>query len=95
MVDVRSSSLGSISCLPDELINLMLLNHHLEEIDLARLSLVSRVWRVLACEDALWLHFCFRNHNGKITYLVSIYRSMGSMGSMGRESSSPLPPYIG
>ena len=66
---VRITSLGDLAKLPDYLINVVLL--HLEnEAQLARVACVSRVLRVLACEEPLWLSFSFRNHDGRITYLV-------------------------
>jgi hypothetical protein len=65
---LREISLGSLSALPDELINAILLQ--LKEDDLARCSCTSRVLQILCYEDALWMHSYFRNHYGKIEYKV-------------------------
>ena len=68
-MDVRSRSLGGLSALPDELLNLALLSLT-DEADLVRLGSASRVLRVLCGEDALWAHFCLKDHVGAIVYKV-------------------------
>ena len=68
-MDVRLRSLGGLSALPDELLNVALLFLS-DEADLVRLGSASRVLRVLCGEDALWAHFCLKDHVGAIVYKV-------------------------
>lgn len=69
--EVRRLSLGALFVLPDYLLNLILL--HLEtEDDLARLACTSRVLRVLCYEEPLWIWFCFKNHDGRISFQVPV-----------------------
>lgn len=68
---VRDMGLGALSVLPDHVISYV--TFLLDVEDAARLACVSRVLRVFASEEPLWLALCLRIHEGPIEYKVRKY----------------------
>ncbi len=65
---VRDVGLGALSILPDHVISYV--TFLLDVEDAARLACVSRVLRVFASEEPLWLGLCLKIHDGPIEYKV-------------------------
>ncbi|KAG2440826.1 hypothetical protein HXX76_003681 [Chlamydomonas incerta] len=63
---LRSDGLGSLSVLPDHLLSYIMYLLDLE--DLVRLGCVSRLLRVLGCEEPLWLALSLKHQEGLVNW---------------------------
>lgn len=66
---LRRDGLGDLSVLPDHLISYITFCLELE--DVVRLACTSRLLRVFATEEPLWLGLCLRAQDGPIQFKVS------------------------
>lgn len=63
---LREEGLGSLGVLPDHLLSYIM--YLLDVEDMVRVSCVSRLLRVLGCEEPLWLALSLKLQNGLVEY---------------------------